>query len=101
MPEPVAIVMRHRQRPDFWASITVSAREPGRYQVTWHDERGPSGHTCRDTVKEAAAVPLGEGYERETAAPAEALAAVVEAENERAALEAQIASWLAEIGGDT
>lgn len=58
----VAIFLRHPRRPDLTAMVTASASEPGRYQLTWADDHGPSGHTTRDTAEEAVAHAVAEGY---------------------------------------
>lgn len=58
----IAIAMRHPKRPDLTAMITASASEPGRYQLTWADDAGPSGHTTRDTAEEAVRHAVEEGY---------------------------------------
>lgn len=60
--EPVGIGLRHVRRPDLWAMITLSASEPGRFQLTWADARGPSGHTARDTLEQVIRVATEEGY---------------------------------------
>lgn len=39
-------------RPDWWALIHRSAREPGRWQISSFDAEGPWGHTCLDSMDE-------------------------------------------------
>ena len=60
--KPIAITMRHNRRRDLVALVTASASEPGRFQVTWVDNEGPSGHTTRDTPEEAVRYAVEEGY---------------------------------------
>lgn len=38
---------------DYYALITRSARDPGQWQATRFDERGPVGHSTKDTLIEA------------------------------------------------
>lgn len=62
MPTLIAVALRHPKRPDLTAMVTASASEPGRYQLTWADDAGPSGHTTRDTAEEAVRHAVTEGY---------------------------------------
>lgn len=51
---PFAITLRSRWYPDTdWAAVTLSAKEPGRVQLTRFDDEGPRGDTCHDTIVEA------------------------------------------------
>ena len=61
-PSLVAIALRHPKRTDLTAMVTASASEHGRYQLTWADDAGPSGHTTRDTAEEAVRHAVEEGY---------------------------------------
>lgn len=90
----IAISMVHHQRSDLRALVTGSAREPGRYQVTWADDLGPSGHTCRDTPEDAVRCAVEDGYRLETAEPASALEMVTRVQSEHAARAAEIEAWL-------
>ena len=58
----IAISMIHQHRADLRALIAAAASEPGRYQLTWSDDRGPSGHTTRDTPYACVLVALQEGF---------------------------------------
>lgn len=92
----IAIAMRHPRRPDLTAMVTASASEPGRYQLTWSDERGPSGHTTRDSAKEAVAYAVAEGYRidaSETASAADR-SMVLFAQAAHDARVIEIESWL-------
>lgn len=95
-PHPVAVVLRHHRRPDLVAMVTASASEPGRYQLTWADDAGPSGHTTRDTAEDAVAHAVAEGYRldaSETPAAADrAMAERVQADHNTRA--AEIDAWL-------
>jgi len=95
-PHPVAVVLRHPKRPDLVAMITASASEPGRYQLTWADDAGPSGHTTRDTAEEAVAHAVAEGYRldaSETPSAADrTMAERVQADHDARA--AEIDAWL-------
>jgi hypothetical protein len=57
-----AIELQHCQRADLRAIVAASAKEPGRWQLTWVDDRGPSGDTIRDTFEQAIKVAVDEGY---------------------------------------
>lgn len=83
MPTPFAVELRHHQIPRLSAIVTPSASEPGRYQLTWVDETGPSGHTTRDTPQQAVALAVAEGYRRVVSATPPA------AEEVRGAIEAR------------
>ena len=56
------IGIRMLGRGDHWASITLSAKQPGRWQLTWHDGDGPIGDTLRDTIGEVIVEALRDGY---------------------------------------
>ena len=91
----IAIALRHPRRPDLTAMVTASASEPGRYQLTWSDAEGPSGHTTRDTPAAAVLHAVQEGYRLNYALTdtARVMAEQVQAEHEARA--AEIESWLA------
>lgn len=91
----IAIALRHPRRPELTAMVTASASEPGRYQLTWSDAAGPSGHTTRDTPAEAVLHAVQEGYRLDYALTdtARVMAEQVQAEHEARA--AEIESWLA------
>lgn len=93
---PIAITLRHPRRRDLIAMVTASASEPGRYQLTWADNDGPSGHTTRDTPEEAVRHAIEEGYRLDTANSAEARAMVERVQQERERRAAEIESWLTE-----
>jgi hypothetical protein len=44
-----------RRRPDHYAIVHPSTKEPGRWQVSFFDADGPWGDTARDTCSEAVA----------------------------------------------
>jgi len=95
-PSLVAIALRHPKRPDLTAMVTASASEPGRYQLTWADDAGPSGHTTRDTAEAAVRYAVEEGYRLDYAFTDDAR---VMAERVQAAHEGRVAeidAWLAE-----
>ncbi len=93
-PSLVAIALRHPKRPDLTAMVTASASEPGRYQLTWADDAGPSGHTTRDTAEAAVRHAVEEGYRLDYAFTDDArvMAERVQAEHEARA--AEIEAWL-------
>lgn len=74
--------------------VTASASEPGRYQLTWADDEGPSGHTTRDTAEEAVSYALEEGYRLDTANSDAAREMVERVQKAREQREAEIESWL-------
>jgi hypothetical protein len=77
-----------------WASITPSAKEAGRWQLTWHDAEGPIGDTQRDTIGEAIREALRDGYtifERACGPMSELAAGLVEVEREK--LESARIAW--------
>jgi hypothetical protein len=90
----LAISMKAKWRSDAWASITRSAKEPGRWQLTWHDAAGPYGDTQRDTIGEAISEALRDGYTifERACGPASELAAGLVA-GELAKLEAARIAW--------
>lgn len=95
-PHRTAIALRHPRRPDLGALVTASANEPGRYQLTWMDSEGPSGHTTRDTPEAAVLHAVQEGYrldETNTAAACDR-AIVEQVQQAHAARAAEIESWL-------
>lgn len=92
----IAISMAHRQRADLRALITASANELGRYQLTWMDDGGPSGHTCRDTPEAAVLYALEESYRLVTAEPAEALEIAERAQARHDARRDEIDAWILE-----
>jgi hypothetical protein len=49
-------------RSGHWASIALSTTNPNTWQLTWHDDAGPLGHTCRGQIGEAIAEALRDGY---------------------------------------
>jgi hypothetical protein len=57
-----AIELQHCQRSDLRAIVAASAKDPGRWQLTWLDDYGPSGDTIRDTLEQALKVAVDEGY---------------------------------------
>jgi hypothetical protein len=79
----------------FWGTLTWSASEPGRVQLTHHDADGPLGHTCRDTIEAAAAEALRD-YEVVSVEPEghEAAGAIASAVAAAAARKAQVEAWL-------
>lgn len=91
---PIAITLRHPRRRDLIAMVTASASEPGRYQLTWADDEGPSGHTTRDTAEEAVRYALEEGYRLDTANTDAAREMVERVQKAREQREAEIESWL-------
>ena len=91
---PIAITLRHPRRRDLIAMVTASASEPGRYQLTWADDEGPSGHTTRDTAEEAVRYALEEGYRLDTANSNAAREMVERVQKAREQREAEIESWL-------
>lgn len=93
---PIAITLRHPKRRDLVAMVTASASEPGRYQLTWADNDGPSGHTTRDTPEAAVRHAIEEGYRLDTANSAEAREMVERVQQERERRAAEIESWLTE-----
>lgn len=93
---PIAITLRHPRRRDLIAMVTASASEPGRYQLTWADDEGPSGHTTRDTAEEAVRYALEEGYRLDTANTDAAREMVERVQKAREQREAEIESWLTE-----
>ena len=93
---PIAITLRHPKRRDLTAMVTASASEPGRFQLTWVDNEGPSGHTTRDTPEEAVRYAVDEGYRLDSANTAEARAMVERVERAREERAAEIESWLTE-----
>ena len=93
---PIAITLRHPRRRDLIAMVTASASEPGRYQLTWADDEGPSGHTTRDTAEEAVRYALEEGYRLDTANTSKAREMVERVQQERERRAAEIESWLTE-----
>lgn len=93
---PIAITLRHPERRDLTAMVTASASEPGRFQLTWVDDEGPSGHTTRDTPEEAVRYAVDEGYRLDSANTAEARAMVERVERARTERAAKIESWLTE-----
>ena len=93
---PIAITLRHPKRRDLVAMVTASASEPGRYQLTWADHDGPSGHTTRDTPEEAVRHAVDEGYRLDTANSSEAREMVERVQQERERRAAEIESWLTE-----
>jgi hypothetical protein len=92
-----AIELQHCQRADLRAIVSASAKDPGRWQLTWVDDRGPSGDTIRDTFEQAIKVAVDEGYRvLLTASPpaaGDAAAFVIEAKDRRLR---EIEAWLAE-----
>jgi len=98
----IAIALRHPRRPNLTAMVTASASEPGRYQLTWADDRGPSGHTTRDTAEEAVAYAVAEGYRLDASETASAVdrAMVLFAQAAHDARVIEIESWLARRGTD-
>lgn len=90
----IAITLRHARRRDLTAMVTASASEPGRYQLTWMDDAGPSGHTTRDTAAEAVRHAVKEGYRLDYALTDDArvMAERVQAEHNYRA--AEIEAWL-------
>lgn len=93
---PIAITLRHPRRRDLVAMVTASASEPWRYQLTWADNDGPSGHTTRDTPEEAVRHAVDEGYRLDTANSTEAQEMVERVQQERERRAAEIESWLTE-----
>lgn len=93
---PLAITLRHPKRRDLIAMITASVSEPGRFQLTWVDDEGPSGHTTRDTVVEAVRHAVDEGYRLDTASSGMARSLVERLQREREERAAKIESWLTE-----
>lgn len=93
---PIAITLRHPKRRDLVAMVTASASEPGRYQLTWADNDGPSGHTTRDTPEAAVRHAIEEGYRLDTANSTEAREMVESVQQERERRAAEIESWLTE-----
>lgn len=93
---PIAITLRHPARRDLIAMVTASASEPGRFQLTWADNQGPSGHTTRDTPEEAVRHAVDEGYRLDSANTPEAQEMVERVERAREARAAEIESWLTE-----
>ena len=93
---PIAITLRHPKRRDLVAMVTASASEPGRYQLTWADNAGPSGHTTRDTPDGAVRHAVEEGYRLDTANSTEAREMVERVQRERERRAAEIESWLNE-----
>lgn len=98
---PFAIRLRSRLRSDQWGAITLSAREPGRVQLTFFDDEGPYGHTCRDTVADALVEATDwQGLEVECVEPAdhhEAVAAVTADAARRAELQAMVDRMMGEV----
>ena len=95
-PSLIAISLRHPKRTDLTAMVTASASEPGRYQLTWSDDAGPSGHTTRDTAEEAVRHAVEEGYRLDYALTDDAR---IMAERVQAAHEGKVAeidAWLTE-----
>jgi hypothetical protein len=93
----LAVELRHHARADLRAIVTASAQEPGRWQLTWFDDDGPSGHTHRDTAEEAIAAAIADGYHvLLTAYPEDARELVDGALEAQAARRREIESWLAE-----
>jgi len=93
-PSLVAIALRHPKRPDLTAMVTASASEPGRYQLTWSDYHGPSGHTTRDAAEECVRRAVEEGYRLDYALTDDAR---IMAERVQAAHEGRVAeidAWL-------
>ena len=93
---PLAIMLKHPTRRDLTAMVTASASEPGRFQLTWVDDEGPSGHTTRDTPEEAVRYAVDEGYRFHSANTAEARAMVERVQQAREDRAAEIESWLTE-----
>lgn len=91
----IAVAMRHPARPDLTAMVTASASEPGRYQLTWADDAGPSGHTTRDTAAEAVRHAVQEGYRLDYALSDDARVMALQVQTEHDARAAEIESWLA------
>ncbi len=95
--KPIAITMRHNRRRDLVALVTASASEPGRFQVTWVDNEGPSGHTTRDTPEEAVRYAVEEGYRLDDATTNARDRDLVErVQRAREARAAEIDSWVTE-----
>jgi len=90
----VAITLRHPKRSDLTAMVTASASESGRYQLTWMDAEGPSGHTTRDTPAEAVRYAVEEGYRLDSAVSDTDRAMVERVQTEHAERAAEIESWL-------
>jgi hypothetical protein len=93
---PVAIALRHPKRPDLTAMVTASASEPGRYQLTWADDAGPSGHTTRDTAEAAVRHAVEEGYRLDFAFSDDARAIVERVQAEHEARVAEVDAWIAD-----
>jgi len=93
---PIGITLRHPARRDLIAMVTASANEPGRFQLTWADKEGPSGHTTRDTPEEAIRYAVDEGYRFDSANTLEAQEMVESVERAREARAAEIEAWLTE-----
>jgi len=90
-----SIVLRHRRRPDLVALVTASASEPGRYQLTWMDDEGPSGHTTRDTPEAAVRHAVEEGYRLDDATTgAEDRALVEQVQRAHTKRAAEIEGWV-------
>ncbi len=93
-PSLVAIALRHPKRKDLTAMVTASASEPGRYQLTWADDAGPSGHTTRDTAEAAVRHAVEEGYRLDYAFNDNDRAMVERVQAEHEARAAEIEAWL-------
>ena len=90
----IAIALRHPRRTDLTAMVTASASEPGRYQLTWSDDAGPSGHTTRDTAAAAVLHAVQEGYRLDYALTDDARVMVELVQAEHDARAAEIESWI-------
>lgn len=78
-----------------WAIVTPSAKRPGAWQVTFGDERGPSGDTLRRTPHAALAVALDDGLAVAEVIGEQAAAVVAEVLEHRSAMAAWTDRWLA------
>jgi hypothetical protein len=56
------VVLQSKHRADMGALIHPSADEPGKWQYTFFDRDGFSGHTVRDTKQEAVRLAMQEGF---------------------------------------
>ena len=95
-PSLVAIALRHPKRTDLTAMVTASASEPGRYQLTWSDDAGPSGHTTRDTAEEAVRHAVEEGYRLDYAFTDDARIMTERVQAAHEGRVAEIDAWLTE-----
>jgi hypothetical protein len=59
----IAIRLAHQSCPDLTALITFGVRSDDiEFRLTYSDDRGPSGHTCRDTWQQCLELAYREGY---------------------------------------